>query len=600
MRRRDLWVSVTALLPARSAASQGQAPQLTPDQRRAAAEVQRDPILQAMLAELGRMRELRTLPEIPYFVEIGCDDAFLMSVSATLGAAFAPLENRVRPLRVQVRVGSPRFDNTGSIFSDNYSGTRYDSGQLPLEGGVMHYRQALWLAIDRAYKTAVEALGRKTAAMRGVSVADPLPDLGPAPVGPLVRDPVKPRLESTRWRDVVKRLSAVYRNYPAITYSTVDLDVSQGTTYFVSSEGAMVRAPETVAILRTRAGCQAGDGMPLYDGGQWVAPDPGKLPPEAQMAAVVEEVAARLSALTSAPIGATYTGPVLFEPMAAAQLTGEILGTHLCASRRLVAEPGRAVPFLGSEYENRLNSRVMPEWLSVIDDPTLEQWESIPLAGHYLVDLEGVRPERLALIEKGELKTLLTTRQPMRGIPGSNGRARLPGGFGVRTARISNLFVEAGKTAPLAELRTRLLQIAGQLQRPYAMLVRKMDFPSTGSLDDLRRLGQRTAQGGGGRPVSLPLGIYRLYPDGREELVRGLRFRGLGTRPFRDLLAASTERAAFHYADNAAPLALTGAGTYVVGCSVVAPALLFEELELEAIEEEFPEAPLVPAPTSAG
>jgi TldD protein len=392
----------------------------------------------------------------------------------------------------------------------------------------------------------------------------------------------------------------VYRGYGAVTGSSVELDVSQGTTYFVNTLGTMVRTPDMVAILRTRASCQAEDGMLLYDGGQWVAPEVGKLPPEAELVEGVRAVAERLTELTRAPIGQTYVGPVLFEPRAAAQLAGEILGTHLSASRRPVAEPGRALPFAGSEFEARINSRVMPEWLSVVDDPEQREWEGRVLAGHYEADLEGVRPRRLTVIDKGELKTLLTGRQPVRGVPGSNGRARLPGNFGVRMPRISNLFLEAERSEPLTELRTRLMSMASQQQKEYAMVVRKMDFPTAGTLDDLRRLGQRVARGGGGRAVSLPLAIYRVYADGREELVRGLRFRGMGPRAFRDIVAASAEREAYDYLDNGVPLAVPGAVPFVVGCSVVSPALLFEELELEAIEEEFPERPLAPPPGVTG
>lgn len=595
--RRELILSLAALLPARAA---GQQPAPTAEQRRALAEVHKDPILSAMLTELTRLAELRTMPEIPYFVEISCEDAHLLSASAILGAAFAPATNRMRPLRVQVRVGSAQFDNTNSIFSDSFTGTRYDSGQLPLEGDVMQMRMALWLALDRAYKTAVEGMGRKSAALRGVTVAEPLPDLWPAPPVELVREPVRPKLDESRWRNTARKLSAVYRGYPRVSLSSVDAELSLGTTYFVNSGGSVIRVPEGVAIIRTRASCQAEDGMVLYDGGQWVATGPDKLPPETELLSGIEDVAKRLTTLAGAPVGANYVGPVLFEPRAAAQLCGEILGTQLCATRRPVAEPGRALPFVTGEFEARMNSRVLPEWMSVTDDPTLEQWEGRPLAGHYLVDMEGVRPAALRLIDNGELKYMLTTRQPVRGMPGTTGRARLPGAFGVKTARTSNLIVEARESAPLADLRTRLLAMAAQRQKPYGLLVRKMDFPSAGSVDDLRRLGQRVARGGGGRPVSLPLGIYRVYPDGREELVRGLRFRGLNTRPFRDILAASAEREVFNYVDNGAPLALMGAAPYVVGCSVVAPGLLFEELELEAIEEEFPEPPLVPPPAVTG
>ena len=595
--RREWLRRLAALWPAIVAAQAPPGP--TAEQKKALADAQKDPVLAAMMLEMGRMSELRTLPEVPYYVELACDDVHLLSVSATLGAAFAPSVNRARPLRVQVRVGSPQFDNTNSIYSDYYSGARYDSGQLPVEGNVAHMRMALWLALDRAYKTAVEGLGRKSAAMRGVSSPDPLADFGPAPVTELVRPALQPKLDETRWTAMVKKLSAVYRDYPKVTISLVEFDLSLGTSYLVHSGGTVVRHPDGIAILRTRAGCQAADGMALYDGGQWVASDPAKLAAEGGMLAEIRAVAERLTALAAAPAGENDIGPVLFEPRAAAQIFGEIFGTHVCAARRPVAEPGRNVPFVAGEFEGRLNTRVLPEWMNVTDDPLIEQWEGRPVAGHYPVDLEGVRPQPVRLVENGELKTLLTTRQPCRGVPGTNGRARLPGALGVKTARISNLLVEAQRTAPLAELRKRLLEMAAQRQKPYGLLVRKMDFPSAGSLDDLRRLGQRVARGGGGRAVSLPLGIYRVYADGREELVRGLRFRGFSTRPFRDIVAASAERELFNYADNGAPLALMGAAPYVAGCSVAAPGVLFEELELEAIEEEFPHPPLVPPPGTA-
>jgi hypothetical protein len=281
MKRREFWYVLGGLVPVRLVGQEGQ---LTAEQKRALAEAQRDPVLTAMLTEIRRMGELRTMPEIPYYIEVGCDDAQIFTVSATLGAAYAPQSSRVRPLRVQVRVGSPQFDNTNSIFSDMYSGARYDSGQLPLEGGAMQYRHALWLALDRAYKTAVEGLGRKSAALQGVSVQEPLPDLAPAPPTLLVKPVAQGKIDGDRWRDVVKKASAEYRAYPAVTTSNVDLSLSAGTVYFVNSAGTMIRTPDSVAILQTRAGCQAEDGMVIYDGGQWVAPDPGKLPGEAELA----------------------------------------------------------------------------------------------------------------------------------------------------------------------------------------------------------------------------------------------------------------------------------------------------------------------------
>lgn len=556
-----------------------------------------DPVLRAMAEELGRAKSLRALGEAVYFAEISADDAESFSVGATLGAAFAPQRNLLRPLRPLVRVGSPRFDNTGSIFSDFYSGSRFDTGALPLENNVFALRHALWLALDRAYKTAYEALGRKAAALRGVTQSEPMPDFWPATPVVVLETPARVRIDDAAWTQRVKQLSAVFAAWPAITASGVDFQASQGVSYYINTEGSIVRTNDRIAFLHVRAALQAADGMLLYDGDSVESLDPARMPPEEELRRAVEAVARNVDALARAPLGESYAGPVLFEGPAAAQIFAEVFGANLGITRKPVAEPGRTIPVLASELEGRLGLRVLPEWMDLVDDPGAREFQGRPLLGFYLVDLDGIRPSRLTVVEKGVLKTLLTTRQPVRGLDGPNGRSRLPGPFGVKIPRISNLFVQASHTESETSLRQRLIELAKKSGREYAIVIRKTDFPSQGSLEDLRQqAAQAGRSGAGGRPVSAPVLAYRVYADGREELVRGLRFRGLGTRHFRDILAAGDRLHQFDYLDNGAPLALTGAGSYVVGCSVISPSVLFEELELEPATGDLPKPPVVPPP----
>ena len=219
--------------------------------------------------------------------------------------------------------------------------------------------------------------------------------------------------------------------------------------------------------------------------------------------------------------------------------------------------------------------------------------------GFYPFDLEGVAPKPVSVVEKGVLKNFLTTRQPIRGFPFSNGHARLPGSYGAYAAAIGNLFVKSSETTPLADLKKRLIELTTMRGKPYGMLVRKLDYPYSASGAELQSLAQASAQSGGSaRPVSPPLLIYRVYPDGREELVRGLRFRGLTTRALRDILAASSETALFDFVNVAAPLAILGAGGYLAPASVISPGLLFDELELEPPQDQLPKQPTVPPPNA--
>jgi hypothetical protein len=193
------------------------------------------------------------------------------------------------------------------------------------------------------------------------------------------------------------------------------------------------------------------------------------------------------------------------------------------------------------------------------------------------------------------LKGYLLTRQPVRGYEGSNGRARLPGSFGADTPCISNLFVRSSETMSAAELKAKLLELIKARGKPYGVIVRKMDFPSSASVNEVRRL-LATSQSGSGHTVSIPILAYRIYPDGREELIRGMRFRGFNTRSLKDIIAAGDEQITFDFMDNLAPFALMGGAGYVANAAVIAPSILIDDLELHPIEDEQPKLPVVPPP----
>jgi hypothetical protein len=310
-------------------------------------------------------------------------------------------------------------------------------------------------------------------------------------------------------------------------------------------------------------------------------------------------VADNIRALGKAPAGESFSGPALFEPQAAAQLMAQLLGENLSVPRKPLSEPGRAVNFLASELESKIGSRILPEWIDVTDDPTQATWNGKPLPGYYPFDLEGVPAKPVSVVEKGVLKNFVTTRQPVKGFPSSNGHARLPGGYGARAAAISNLFVKANQTTSLADLKKKLIDMCRERSKPYGMLVRKLDFPFSGGIGDLRALMANAGQSGGSsRPVSPPVLVYRVYADGREELVRGLRLRGVSTRTLRDVLAATQETALFDFVNNAAPLAILGAGGYLAPTSVISPGLLFDEIEFDRPQDQLPKLPTVPPPTS--
>lgn len=550
-------------------------------------------VLSVMRDELARSRSLR-LPNLepPYYIEYSLDDAESIAISASLGGIVSQRHERARLPEVRVRVGGYKFDNT-SYAGGFYGG--FDSERFPLDDLYAAMRRHFWLATDNAYKLSLEMLSRKRAALRNVALPEPVDDFAPSPPLKYVRGQRAEAFDETGWAERLRRLSALLAGH-ALKNSSLEFEAIRSTHAYVNSEGSEVQFPENLVFLRARVLAQSPDGMTVRDAAAFHSVDLDGLPPEPELARSLDQLAAGAAALARAPRGEDYSGPVLFEGIASAQLFAEVLGRNFALMRRPVMEPGRPGVFPYSELDGRQGARILPEFFDVVDDPTQTEWRGRRLFGSYPADREGVAPKPVFLVEKGVLKNFLMTRQPVRGRSGSNGRARLPGAFGANSAAISNLFVRASEASTLAQLKRKLIEICNVRGKPYGLLVRKMDFPSSASFEEVRRLIAGSAQGGSARPVSMPVLLYKVYADGREELVRGLRFRGLNARSFKDVLAAANDEHVFEFLNNTAPFALMGAGGYVAETCVVAPSVLIDDLELHPAEEELPKLPVVPPP----
>jgi TldD protein len=560
-------------------------------------------VLKAMRDELQHSRALDSVNlEKPYFISYSIEDGEAFGAVASLGGLLGSTDTAFRAPRIQVRVGDYQFDNTNYIGSGLNFGSRYDIDRFPIENLYPVLRRYLWLATDQVYKSSVEALARKRAALKNMSSpGDPLADFARAAPVHVLEELHTGTIDRTAWVARVRSLSAVFTGFPQVVSSNVELQAVKNVRSLVNSEGTEVRTAEDVIYVRARAVGQAPDGMYVRDSSTIHSLDFKRGLNEADLAREVRAVAENVAALSRAPLGDTYNGPVLFEGAAAAQLFAELLGRNLALARRPVSEPGRPNTAPTSEFEGRKEARILPEWMDVVDDPAQKEWHGRRLFGAYRVDLEGVEAHPLALVEKGILKDFLMTRQPVTGFTASNGRARLPGAFGANTAGVSNLFVSARQVVAVPDLRKQMIEICKARNQSYGIIVRKLDFPSSGSVDEIRRLLAANARdGGGSHPFSMPVLIYKVYADGKEELIRGVRFRDINARSLRDIRAAGNDTNVFDYLDNGAPLALIGAGSYVAETSVIAPSVLVDDLEIRKLDDELPKMPLVPSPLLAG
>lgn len=544
-----------------------------------------DPVLDAMKTELKRATGL-SLNQLdkPYFVSYSIDDIHSWTASAMLGALISANTNTFRVPAVRIRVGDYKFDNTNFAGGGFGGGARYDLRSFPLDDDPLAIRQFLWLATDSAYKGSLQSIARKRSALRSVTISEELPDFSIAPRLSLIHEYQPAHFNDQVWKDEVRRVSTVFSAYPALRASLVELNVVDALHRFVNSEGTEIRTPERVGSVQIRASAQSPDGMIVRDARVFYTHDIDKLVPEANLQKAAKSVGDTVLQMAAAPMGDNYSGPILFEGVASAQIMAEVLGRNLHISRKPVAVPGAPSQTAPTELEGRRGVRIMPEFFDVSDDP------SAPMFGHEEVDDEGVADRKVALVEKGVLKDFLRTREPVRGYSESNGHARLSGGSAVPT----NLMVKARETSSLSDLRKKMIDLCQQRGLNYGIVVRRMDFPSSATLDEARR--NLAAAGTSGRAVSLPLHVYRLYTDGHEELIRGVRLRGLNARSLKDILAAGDDSAEFDYLENGAPFALLGLGASSAEVTVVAPSVLIDDLELTKIDDELPKLPVAPPP----
>lgn len=560
-------------------------------------------VSRALADELARsMKEIKLgdSPR-PYYLAYALSDEEQASVVATFGAVTSTSDYRGRTLRTDVRVGSPAFDNgntSESLFGANVAA-------LPVDDDYAALRRELWLRTDEAYKAAIEALAKKKSTASGQSsrsddgeVADFSSDV-PAKLA-VARSGAAP--DGDELRSIAEALSAIFRGYPQISVGRVTAVSARVRRRFVSSEGGLSDEEKTTVRLDVVAETQAPDGMRLVDFVPFTALGPGGLPPLAEMQRAVRHLADELVAMIDAPVVPSGTASVLFEGLAAGQIAKLLIADNLSGTPAPRTASGNDERGQSSEFSDRLGQKVAAPLLRVMDDPLRE---SVPQAaavagvrpppwGAYRIDDEGIPATAVSLIEDGILRGLLMTRTPRKELGHSNGHARATR-FGPPRATVGTLFVtgrpgDPRAAVPRAALLGEMLR-AGRAGSEASYVVRLLDdplVPGVGNPDDGFAM---ISMGGSGRsaPSVKPLVVYRLRPDGKEELVRGLTLEGLVPRSLRDIVALGKEPVVYNFEDG-------GIGFAGIPQTIVSPALFFADVDVRRSVGKNRRPPLYPRP----
>src|SRR5882762_7387859 len=574
-----------------------------------------DHTLQAMRDEMARAKDRLELkfpgtdePVRPYYLEYRLLDLDVREVVGEFGALMTSTHVRNRFMNVSARVGSYKQDSSNFVSDDGFRGFIGASGSVGIDRDYDSLRQDLWIASDQAFKEAVETYSRKRAYLNSLARQTDIDDFSPATPVKNIEPLLTPDWSNRNWEQEARETSAALRAFPEIQESRVTYYLVYATEYLLTSEGTEIRANRTFAAVEAGLSTLASDGMQLNHFYSTYAPRPAQLAGVDEVKKGLNVTGSELMALRLSQPAQDYTGPVLFEARAAAPLVAQVLGPALNGSRPPVAFQPVMEQFLSnvggkSDWVSRIGARVLPTSVTVIDDPGAKEFAGKALIGGYRVDDEGVPAQKVAAVENGVLKGLLMSRRPGPDSEKSNGHGRSAFLNDARPTP-SNLFFTSSETVSAADLKKKFLDTCRANKQEYCLLVKEMDNPALSLLhqEDFSSL-LASYGGGAGNGDRLPLLVYRVYPaDGREEMVRGMRIIGLNSRVLRNVTAIGNDSYVFNYMQTqVAGFAGTALGTFGssqngLPASVVAPSLLFEELDVRGARGEPKRLPLLPAP----
>ena len=568
-------------------------------------------IIDAIAEEMDRAMARLALPDAPkpFHISYKVTEVEVNDAIASLGFITNATERHFVNIECRVRVQWEGLDNGNFVVADGEGIDGSAGTNLPLEATPRIARRAAWLVTDQAYKEALVQLRAKLDA-RAAGGLGSTPPPGWSDVTPLVSEdavmvPVledKPTISAR-----AERLSALFRDQPHIRDSRVAITSYLERRWYLTSEGTSTHDTRRASGLVMVVNGQAADGQEVAQYLSRYGTTAAELPSDAELTAAAKLLSSQLRGLIDAPVLGAYTGPVLFEGGAAADVVRWALAPQLDGTPVPLGLRPDAARRFGGGLADKVGTRVVAPMLSVVDDPTAARSGAASLIGGYKIDDEGVPPQRVEVIKDGNLVALLTARTAATAGQRSNGHARrvAPGGAFHGTA--TNLTVTAKGGLATAALEAKLLAEAKAAGAAYGLVITQLDDSAVTASTELakRELIQLLTNANPDLPPPAAL-AYKLGPGRKRTLVRGVQLAEIPIKAWRDVIAvgkvptvknflASTESYLDHKIGGVDEGAVPSSG---IESSVTTPDLLFKELD--AVPQRFGlrARPIVPPPVT--
>jgi hypothetical protein len=536
---------------------------------------QASPIMKILADEINYNMAHLAMPDgtRPYYLSYTVTDRESLVQSAELGALIADNEDRSRALDIELRVGDYALDSSHKLRGGAGGGGFAGGGTVivPMDNDPLALQRALWRGTDVRFKSAVQRYDRVLANIETmVEEEDLSSDFSQETAQASVEHPRPLQVDRAVWAQRIRRVSQLARQYPLIYSSTIAINAEVVHRYQVTSEGSRVQTAQKLLRVSVTASTRAEDGMNLNQYHSFDCTNEAGLPDEKTLRAALQEVIDQVLALRKAPIVEPYIGPAILVNRASGVFFHEIFGHRIEGHRQRDVEEGQT-------FTKKIGKPVLPDFLSVHDDPTRAKFGAVDLRGHYRFDDEGVPAQNVVLVDQGILRTFLLGRTPVAGFPKSNGHGRRAVGRDP-VARQGNLVVHSTRQVPFNRLREMLVEECHKQGKPYGLLFEDISGGFTG-----------TRRAGGQSFKVLPIVVYRVFADSRpDELVRGVDIVGTPLTCFNKILCTGDDPQVFN--------GTCGAESGWVPVSAVSPSILVSEIEIEKRQREQGRLPILPPP----
>ena len=529
----------------------------------------REIILQALKKELSRSQKKLKMEghQRPYFISYRLKDINEVRISGRYGAIYKLDERRYRNLYGEVRVGDYKFDNTGGR---GFGGSGYYDVSLPIDDDEDALRNKFWLLTDHKYKAAISGYLRKKGKdvykVKEESIDSFSREERHIHSGEIREFNFDPGF----WKERVREISSYFKNFPEIINSNMGISGKKVVRYYINTEGSKIVTESCLYSVYFNATTKAQDGMSLDNHRHFFTTREDELPGREELIAEVKSLVDELLALRKAPIMEPYSGPAILSPDVAGVLFHEVVGHRLEGERQ-------NEEYEGMTFKDKLGEEIIPSFLTIIDDPTLNAYNEVSLTGWYEFDDEGIPAQRVVLVKDGVLKNFLLSRTPIKGFNRSNGHGRNSTSEDPM-ARMSSLIIKSTNELSPEQLKKRLIAECRRQNKPFGFLIRSIIAGETNT----SRYGFQAFKG-------TPILVFKIYAeDGREELVRGVEIVGTPLSSINKIMATSNDYEVVN--------GYCGAESGYIPVSTIAPSILLSEIELQRTSGAKTKPPILSPP----